>query len=612
MMTNRRAVDHGIQVNAEESRTAAICINRAGEERLVIAAKGFVLIIDPETEETRQLFFPEQHIDYPFASYSSEDGLFYTGAGNMLMVIDPFKGEFFDYQWIENGEEIVGFSFAEDCSGQIYFSSYPSCHLLQYCPKTKTIHDHGQMDKTEKYPASTAVDRHGWVYLGIGTERKNIVAFHPDTKERKTLVPPTERTRGAGYVYQGKDGNVYGHWEASDLKDVNKSLIWYEFFAGGCSLTSHAADSRYSGEGFNRIHRNGEGCWRVLEHRMAEGFLFIKKQQDSAKKITLQYQSEGAALSTLISADNRYIYGTSMHPMQLFRYEVTAQQATNFGGAVLEKGGGGNIPAYAVQGTRLIGFAYAGGKIYEINLEKPIQHLENSRNPRLISEHLDIHRPRCAAAHPDGSHIVWGGFPGYGMTGGGLGIYLVDSRTNTVLPHTSVVPNQSTVCLGVLRSGDIVGGTSIETPGGASTKEQEGKLFLFDWTKQEVGFRISPIPGSKEISQLFVDVRDLVHGLTIEGIYFVFDPQSRKVLFQKDFSGYGAPVRTGFVGSTEQPALYGLLNQAIIKIEITGPEPREPEVHALLANRATSGMVYHDGWIYYGSGSHLMSIKVES
>ncbi|HEY4554758.1 MAG TPA: hypothetical protein VIG80_16300 [Bacillaceae bacterium] len=612
MTVNREAIEHGIPVNAAESRTAAICISKEGKERLVIAAKGFVLVVDPDTEKTKQLFFPEKNKEYPFASFSSEDGLFYTGAGNMLMAIDPFQEVILDYQRIDNGEEIVGFSFAEDASGQIYFTSYPGCHLLQYCLKTKTILDHGSMDATEKYPASVALDRHGWVYIGVGTERKNMIAYHPETREKKSLVPQNERTRGAGYVYKGVDGSVYGSWEAGDLKDVHDSSKWHIFLDGNRTPAAGHSPSLYTGQGFSRIHRNGQGTHRVLELNLPEGYIVIEKQLGKPKRIALPYESEGAALSTLVAANDQYIYGTSMHPLHLFRFDLGSKESKDFGGSVIEKGGGGNIAAYAVQGSKMIGFAYAGGKVYELDLQQEIHLSENSRNPNLIKEEKEhIHRPRCAVSHTDGVHIIWGGFPGYGMAGGGLGIYDVEARTNTVIPHSSIVPNQSTVALGILSSGDILGGTSIETPGGASTDELEGKLYVFDWAKKKLAFVISPIQGSREISQIFVDSRDMAHGLTAEGTYFVFDPSTREVVYKKDISEYGSPVRNAFALSEDQSALYCLLSKAVFKIDMSGDRNAEPHLFAELKENATSGVVLHKGNLYYGSGSRLMSVKVD-
>lgn len=611
MKIHSQVIDHGIPIQAEESRTAAICINEQGEERFVIAARGFVMVINPETEKYVQLFFPEDYVEYPFASFSSHSGLFYTGAGKMLMVLDPFKEHFVDYQWIENGEEIVGFSFAEDANGQIYATTYPTCHLLQYCPLTKKLRDYGSMDHSEKYAGSMAVDEDGWIYAGIGTEHKNVIAFHPETQQKLSFVVEQQRTRGAGYVYKGINGYVYGHWEAENLKDVNFASKWRTFSNGKCSTitSSDISPSLYSGLGFNKIHRNGLGTYRILEHSLSEGYVVFTNDLGEINRINFSYQSQGADLSTLYIGPDRYLYASSKHPLHFFRYDFDSGSVTNFGAQVIEKGGGGNIVAYAAQGSTMVGFAYAGGKIYEFNLKKPIS--ESSQNPKLISEHELIHRPRCAISHPDGKHIIWGGYPGYGMAGGGLGIYHVESKINTIIPHTSIVQAQSTVCLGVLRSGNILGGTSVETPGGASTKDNEGFLYLLDWERKEIVYKINPIPGSREISQLFIDKKERAHCLSIEGTYFVFDPYEKTNLFSVDLSVYGIPVRNGFVLNEKGTHLYCLLSDAILAVDMSTDGITEPKVIARLDEPATSGIAYDHGKIYFGCGSNLYSIQVE-
>ena len=600
-------IDHGIPVEADEERTAAFC-TRGDETRLVIAAKGFVLIIDPDTGSAKQVFFPDHNKEYPFSSFST-NGLFYTGAGQMLLVLNPFLEEFIVHSVIDNGEEIVGFSFAEDEAGYIYFTSYPHCCLLRYCPKSHEVLDYGSMDETEKYPGSAAVDRNGWVYIGIGTEHKNLVAFHPETGEKRSLVPETEREKGAGYVYSGTDGGVYGHWEAADLKEVNKSSRWLEFLDGKVKESSmgERAPSRYSGTGFKKVHRSTESEYVVAAYSLSDGYAdLVHKETGNAKRIEFSYQSEGASLSTLVKGPDGHLYGTSMHPLQFFRYDFSENQLTNFGGEVMEQGGGGNIAAYAAQDSLLIGAAYAGGKLYSIDTEKPFI---KGKNPRLILQTEEIHRPRCAIAVGDGKHIIWGGFPGYGMVGGGLGIYNTETEQNKVLPDHQVVPNQSTLSLGELSSGLILGGTSIETPGGASSTEKDARLYLLDWKNQRIEDAFIPVKGTREIAQIYIDPFDQAHCLTDNSLYFVCNPLTHEVLYRNDMSQWGNVVRNGFVFDQSSRKLLILLTKTLLSIDIGEGRFKDPIETRTLPQEASSGVVLHKGRVFYGSGSHLCSVK---
>lgn len=600
---NNLFTDYGIPVSAVEERTAAICMNAEGEYRFVIAAKGFVIIVNLENDHIKQVFFPENNDEYPYSSYSS-NGLFYTGAANMLMVLDPFLEKFIYYKVIENGEEIVGFSFAEDILGNIYFTSYPHCHLLCYSPHSKEIMDYGSMDLTEKYPGSVAVDHTGWAYIGIGTEKKNIVAFHLEKGLRKDLIEEQQREKGTGYIYLGIDGFVYGHMGASS------SSQWMKFSNGEFETidTEKLSPSFYTGTAFQRIHRYHEGSYHIERYSLSEGYIeLVHRETAKTKKIHFNYTSDGAKLSTIYLGPDDHLYGTSMHPLQLFQFNISTNKTTNFGGEIIEKGGGGNIAAYASNGNILIGAAYAGGKLYVFDMAKKFK---KNENPKLVLQEESIHRPRCAVALKDHKHMVWGGFPGYGMVGGSLGIYCIESEKNDLLTHEKVVENHSTISLGELSSGNIVGGTSIETPGGAGSREKEAHLYVLDWETRRVKNSFVPIEGAREIAQIFIDEYDRVHCLTEQSIYFVCNPTTEQILFRKDLSNWGQIVRNGFAYDLPTNTLYCLLSHTLLSMEIQVEQCVEPKVVHTLPMSASSGIVHKNSRIYYGSGSHLCSIQI--
>lgn len=170
--------------------------------------------------------------------------------------------------------------------------------------------------------------------------------------------------------------------------------------------------------------------------------------------------------------------------------------------------------------------------------------------------------------------------------------------------------NQSTISLGELSSGNIVGGTSIETPGGAGSQEKEAHLYVLDWETRRVKNSFVPIEDAREIAQIFIDEYDRVHCLTEQSIYFVCNPTTEQILFRKDLSNWGQIVRNGFAYDLPTNTLYCLLSHTLLSMEIQVEQCVEPKVVHTLPMSASSGIVHKNSRIYYGSGSHLCSIQI--
>ena len=66
IVVGRTVEDLGVVVDVAEGRTAAVCVNDDGDSRLVVAARGWALVVDPLTSGCDQLTFEEY--EYPYAS----------------------------------------------------------------------------------------------------------------------------------------------------------------------------------------------------------------------------------------------------------------------------------------------------------------------------------------------------------------------------------------------------------------------------------------------------------------------------------------------------------------------------------------------------------------
>ena len=610
--------DLGIPVDAVESRTAAICINDANDSRVVIAARGFLLVVNVETEECTQLPFPNHYIEYPYDCFASDSGMFYAGVGNMFYAVDPFRLIYVGAIQVSERDELCGFSYAESMEGHIYMASYPECRLYRYRPNERDIVDYGSMDSEQKYPMHMAVDAYDWVYLGVGTAKKNIIAYNPHSGERLTLLSEELRTIGIGQVIEAGDHRVYAligeHWARVEQGVVIERL-----------LDNQLPASLYTGTSFDKFHRQLQGEWKLLHHSLSNRDLVLKHSEtEQVKVIQLVYKSEGAMLSTLAVGPDSRIYGTSMHPLHFYHYNPHRQNQAeeqaplmNWGPHVIQHGFGGNIAAYAVQGDLLIGAAYPGGRLHLYDVTRPIQSDErqvlsngqlSTRNPICVSSHEEIHRPRCVVALRDQEHVLYGGFPGYGMVGGALCLYHLPSGDEWLISNSELIEEQSTVSLVENMDGILIGGTSIETPGGAEPKAHSAYIYTFDLQKRSVMNRWMIHEGIREYTLLLVGPNRWIHTITSCAKYLVWDPVREVLLQEVDLSAWWKVLKESWVLCEEDQCIYGVMGKAIFRIPLSS---LQPELISTPEGEITAGFAKVNHELYFGISAHLWRYSIK-
>jgi len=597
--------DLGIAVDAVESRTAAVCINAEGSNRLVIAAKGFLLVVDPETEHCEQIAFPNGNTEYPYETFSSSQGIFYIGAGAFFYAFDPFNKVYIDCFKVGSDDELCGFSYAEDKQGHIYMASYPQSRLYRYRPAERDITSFGSMDPEQKYPFHMAADAYDWIYIGIGTTNKTIVAFHPPSGNKEIIQSSGIPVIGTGLVRQGPSYEAYAQLDQQWVR-LEQGLITANV------QEEQLPRSLYHGESFGKFHRQLSGSWQIIRHSLSDRELVLRYLSTGQEKvIRLHYESQGAQLSPITIGPGGKIYGTSNHPLHFYTYDPSGDENTvhNWGSKIIQHGAGGNIAAYAVLGSQLLGASYPGGRLHLYDTDKPLLLDDSSeRNPQCITEHMDIHRPRCAVALSDGEHMVYGGFPGYGMIGGGLCISHIPSGNHQLIQHTELIYEQSTVAIVESIDGTLIGGTSIETPGGANPREHSAYLYAFDWQNRAVLKKWRPVPKAREYSLLLIDSNGWIHALTSCSTYFVWDPTEELIRAEADLSAWGSIVRQGWQLCEEDQCIYGVLSGAVYRIPLIS---LKPERLAVPPQIITAGFVKINHELYFASSTHLWSYSIK-
>jgi len=484
-------------------------------------------------------------------------------------------------------------------------ASYPHSRLYRYRPIERDFVCYGSMDSEQKYPSHMAVDAYGWIYIGMGTSKKTIIAYHPHSGVLQSLIEDKWRSIGIGRVRQGPDYQAYAQigeqWGRVEQGMVVETLP-----------EDQVPASLYTGVSFGKFHRQLPGEWKVVSHSLSDRELIMEHQwTGEVKVLNLRYRSEGAALSPIVLGPDKKIYGTSNHPLHFYVCTPSDNgevRIVNGGARVIQHGAGGNIAAYAVQGNFLLGAAYTEGRLHLYDVTKPMDLSDSQfRNPICVTEHVEIHRPRCAVAISDGEHIAYGGFPGYGMVGGGLCLYHLPSGSDRLIPHTRLIPDQSTVALAEAQDVTLVAGTSVETPGGAEPKAKTACLYVLDCQSQTILRSWQLRKGIREYSLLLIDPRGWIHTLSSCCTYFVWDPVNEAIVHEADLSAWGTVVRQGWQLCTEDQCIYGVMSDAVFRIPL---HSLQPERVAVPPSEITAGFVKLNRELWFAISTHLWSYSI--
>ena len=239
-------------------------------------------------------------------------------------------------------------------------------------------------------------------------------------------------------------------------------------------------------------------------------------------------------------------------------------------------------------------------------IEAPAQ---GGPNPRILAQWKDdVCRPRTALAHPDGVHVMMAGFADYGLCGGGIGIYNMQTGEATLLTaEKDLLPGHSCITLKALPDGNLVGATSVSAPGGGHTVATEAELFMLDWETKSIVFRTVPVPNDGNIVSIEVAPDGLVYGLASNSTFFVFDPRKKEIVHSESFAGYGHAPRHAFQLSPDG-RLFAMLSKAIVHIEAgTFADTKLADAPVPIS----AGGAFVDGKLVFAANSHIWSYQVD-
>jgi len=559
-----------------------------------------ILMIDAASGEAEEIPMPfPPGGDCPYASILSSGNKFYTHFNGYFTEFDPAKRAFTFHQ---QTTPQMAMGMTEDDNGVIWSVTYPNSGVVSFDPKTQTLTDFGAVyaQNWRQYQRYVAADDAGWVYFGIGSTASQIIAFDPATKTATPIVPEELRVKGSGYVVRDLDGKVYGHSGSDDH--------WYALYRGVATAidkpTVNAKPIISSSQGLfhtafpdGKVLRTCDTVERVLEvEDPATG---------TVAKHTFDYTSEGAHIMGIATAPGGTICGGTAFPMRFFSYDPGADTWVN-------RASYGQWNTVARQDDHFLVGGYGGGFLLDWDPAKPwVPTVKGSAegNPRFLTDCTPtIHRPHDLLAHPDGKTAILAGTPGYGYTGGGLLFWDRSTGEHTLVEHTELLPEHSTLSLAALPGNLIVGGTTTGAGTGGEQKAEVAELYLLDLATRAIVWHSPVIPGASSYTDLYATSEGVVYGVADQRHFFVFDPKTRTLIHQSDTSEpFGATISHQgprvFVPGPDG-TLYMLFQKGVAQVDTAS------HLITMLAESPVPigpGGDYLDGRIYFGSGSHLYS-----
>jgi hypothetical protein len=256
------------------------------------------------------------------------------------------------------------------------------------------------------------------------------------------------------------------------------------------------------------------------------------------------------------------------------------------------------------------------------------------RNPKWLtsatydSDGSDIGRPYCLLIHPNERHVIMGGSGGYGEGFGGLLIWDRKDQTRTEVPSKDVHPDQNTFCLAALPNGNVLGGTSTNPPAGYSRQAENASLYEMNPETKEVVWREAVYDdlGSKSQYWDLTQHEGMVYGVTYPrgtNRYFVFDPQERSIVYERDLDRrtphqqgpqvfhHSPDGRLFVVFAHGDIAEVNAETHELEDIATLPEEGREPQAGHLTDDIVRNGGVVHDGRLYFLTDTQLLSWEIQ-
>jgi len=543
-----------------------------------LSGKLFLAQVDPDTGDARQFNAPEGPGAWAFIVGPDEKIYLGTWSGALILRFDPKQPE--------KGIEVVGkpsptedylWEFSRGKEGKLYACTYPHAKLVSFDPKTDVMEDLGRMHPTEMYARSVAVGADGKVYVAIGTEKGDLVAFDPMTKMHQSILPGSLRMPNGATgvsVWRGAEGQVYAQIGSKQARLDRGEVAVLQSAPGKAPMKLRDGREVVSFE---------RGRFSLKDPRTG-----------AVTERTFKYAGASDHIFMVGAGPSNCVYGSTAMPLEVFRYDPAAKRSEHLGHMP-----GGEVYSMLEQNQKLY-LCYYGGAV--MNLYDPAKSFWKfgdgaDCNPISFGGIGEGHlRPRAMIYGPGGL-IYIGSEPPYGQLGGALGVW--DPKLNkTVENYRHLITNQSIVSLAwEPKSGLIFGGSGNFGGGGTRPVEKEAKFFAFDPKQKRKVFEQALVPGAEKYAATAA-----AHGkvfTTVGDKLLAFDPQSMKVVKTITLPGTQVDIS---LGRHRSGNLVGLASTGVYVFD---PVKEELVQTASAPVPVNCGFALVDDAVYFGSRAEL-------
>lgn len=603
--------DHGVATPLSNHRGIVATVDGDGRNVALVwlfdHTGGYaLLVIDAETGKSHEIPMPfPPGGDCPYSSVLSTRNRFYTHFNCHFTEFDPARRKF---TFVHKTVPHMAMGMTEDDRGRIWSVTYPNSGIACYDPATGAFRDYGHVhaENWAQYQRSVACDDAGWVYFAVGNTASQIVMLDPESGKATTVLPEAERGTGTAVVYRDLNGKVYGQ-SLSGKEDG-----WYELYRGAATrIGKH--DNRKpkpcvtSSQGL--FHQNFADGRKLTRCDTVERVIAMQDPRTGKTwENSFTYSSDGAHLMGVAAAPDGTLCGGTAFPMRFFSYDPRNDSWIN-------RPSFNQNNTVVTQGDRYFVGGYICGHLLEWDPASPWVNTEKGNpksNPKYLADcEPTINRPHKLLAHPDGKTIVMTGTPGYGYTGGGMLIWDRETRKGTLLEHTQLLPEHSTMSMVALPNGKLLCGSTTDPGTGGERKAKVAELYLFDLAGKRVEWRSVVLQGVLGYNDMCLGPNGVAYGIGDGSRFFAFDPEMRKLLVEDDLKdtfghiGYQQGQRK-FVTAPDG-SIYLMLIKKIVRID---PATHRPSLVAESPVPIHGGGDFFDGRLYFASASHLYSYRL--